>query len=85
MIHDSAKKLAATKNVENVTTPLDGSGGAYSDDGHSAFIEFEIAGDVKDVATDVEPSIATVEKLQARQPGVPRRAVRVRKQREGAS
>ena len=45
VINDVAATLSSTKKVENVTSPVDGTGGSYSKDGHSAFIEFEIVGD----------------------------------------
>jgi len=64
VIGDVAKTLSHTENVENVRSPIDGKGGAYSEDGHSALIEFEIAGDPEDVAIDVKASIAAIEDLQ---------------------
>ena len=45
VINDVAAKLSSTDKVENVASPVDGTGGGYSEDGHSAFVEFEIAGD----------------------------------------
>ena len=68
VINDVAAKLSSTDKVENVASPVDGTGGSYSDDGHSAMIEFEIAGDPVDAAVDVEASIAAVEDLQAKYP-----------------
>ena len=68
VINDVAAKLSSTDRVENVASPVDGTGGSYSEDGHSAMIEFEIAGDPVDAAVDVEASIATVDDLQAKYP-----------------
>ena len=64
VINDVAATLSSTKKVENVTSPVDGTGGSYSEDGHSAFVEFEIVGDPADAAVDVEPSVAAVDDLQ---------------------
>jgi RND superfamily putative drug exporter len=68
VVKDVTETLAGTQNVENVTSPVDGSGGSYSKDGHSALVEFEIAGDPEDAATDVEPSVAAVDDLQEKYP-----------------
>ncbi|HYH62734.1 MAG TPA: MMPL family transporter [Solirubrobacterales bacterium] len=68
VISDVAAKLSSTDKVVNVTSPVDGTGGSYSEDGHSAMVEFEIAGDQADAMVDVEASIAAVEDLQEKYP-----------------
>jgi RND superfamily putative drug exporter len=68
VIDDTAKTLAATKNVENVGAPIDGTGGDYSEDRHSALVEFEIAGDPQEITTDVKASVAAVKDIQEEYP-----------------
>ena len=63
-IEDSAAALAATAHVTHVVSPLDGNGGGISEDGHSAFVEFEVEGKEKTMEENLEASIATVERLE---------------------
>ena len=63
-IEESAAALAATKHVTNVVSPLDGNGGGISEDGHSAFVEFEVEGKEKVGEENLEDSIATVDRIK---------------------
>jgi len=62
IVERSAAELRQTAHVENVSTPSEG-GGAVSEDGHSVLVDFEIGGPEDEVAVNVEPSEATVAKL----------------------
>jgi len=68
VIDESARSLAATKHVRNVESPLAGEGGGISADGHSAFVEFQIAGHEKEAEENLDPSSATVERLEREHP-----------------
>ncbi|MFA9400765.1 MAG: MMPL family transporter, partial [Acidobacteriota bacterium] len=49
--------LEDARHVTGVSSPSNG-GGAVSDDGHSALVEFEITGDATEAQTRVDPSLA---------------------------
>jgi uncharacterized membrane protein YdfJ with MMPL/SSD domain len=68
VIDESARSLAATKHVGNVESPLAGEGGGISADGHSAFVEFQIAGHEKEAEENLDPSSTTVERLEREHP-----------------
>ena len=68
VIGEVASRLERSRYVENVTSPADG-GGAVSADGHSALVEFEIAGDVDQAQTRVEASLASVDAVATKNPG----------------
>ncbi len=68
LISETEQTLAETKHVENITSPLDGSGGSVSEDGHSAFVEFEVEGSEKNVPTNIEPSQTAITGLQDAHP-----------------
>ena len=65
LIAETEQMLSETKHVENITSPLDGNGDAISEDGHSAFVGFEVEGGAKNIATNLEASMSTVAGLQA--------------------
>ena len=67
-VAETATKLAATDHVQNVATPFDGAGGAISNDGHSALVDFEISGKDTDAAENVVESEATIDALAAAHP-----------------
>ena len=70
-VADVARRLAGTRHVSDVQSPLsDGNEGQVSDDGRSAVISFEIAGDDEAVAQRVDASIATVAAAQRAHPGL---------------
>ena len=52
--------------VENITSPFD-QGGSVTDDGHSALVEFEIAGDSTEATDRVDPTIAAVDDVGSAQ------------------
>ena len=84
VIDDVAATLSSTKKVENVTSPVDGTGGGYSEDGHSAFVEFEIIGDPRRTSPlTSSPAWPPSSDLQEEYPELQRRAVRRRIRREG--
>ncbi|MCB0828070.1 MAG: MMPL family transporter [Solirubrobacterales bacterium] len=60
--------LESTRYVENVSSPSNG-GGAVSEDGHSALVEFEIAGDSTQAETRVNRSLAAVNAVRRANPG----------------
>ena len=68
VIEESAHSLAATKHVSNVQSPLAGEGGGISEDGHTAFVEFQIAGHEKEAEENLDPSTATVDRLERENP-----------------
>jgi RND superfamily putative drug exporter len=65
VIADTAAQLSETDKVENVKSPLNSNGGAVSEDGHSALVDFEITGDKQDIKDDIVPSLDTIDALQA--------------------
>ena len=68
LVAETATKLAATDQVQNVATPFDGAGGAISNDGHSVLVDFEISGKDTDAAENVVESEATIDALAAAHP-----------------
>ena len=68
-IKDVSARLSKVQYVENVETPLDG-GGSVTEDGHSALIDFEIAGDSIEAGERVAPTLAAVKTAQAANPEV---------------
>ncbi len=64
VIEESAAALAATEHVTDVVSPLSGEGGGISEDGHSAFVEFEIEGKEKVAEENLEASLATVDRIK---------------------
>jgi uncharacterized membrane protein YdfJ with MMPL/SSD domain len=68
-IEDVSARLSKVQYVENVETPLDG-GGSVTEDGHSALIDFEIAGDSIEAGERVAPTLAVVRAVQAANPDV---------------
>ncbi len=59
--------LEETRFVDGVSSPSNG-GGAISEDGHSALIEFEIAGDSTQAETRVDTSLAAVNAVRKANP-----------------
>ena len=68
-IEDVSVRLSKVQYVENVETPLDG-GGSVTEDGHSALIDFEIAGDTTEASERVAPTLAAVKAVQAANPDI---------------
>ena len=58
-------RLPKVPYVQNVKSPLDG-GGAVSEDGHAALVDFEIAGDSVEAKDRVDPVLAAVAPMQKR-------------------
>jgi uncharacterized membrane protein YdfJ with MMPL/SSD domain len=61
VIDETAAALSTTAHVVNVASPSD----AVSEDGHSAFVEFEVKGGEENLSTNLEASAATTEDLKA--------------------
>jgi RND superfamily putative drug exporter len=61
-IEQTSDRLARTKDVENVVSPLNG-GGTISEDGHSALVEFEITGDDLEAQDRIDPAETTVKSV----------------------
>ena len=70
VVADVVKRLEAQKDVINIRSPLaEGNFNLISEDGHSALVDFQVAGDV-DAATDkVQPIVDSVMAAQAAHPG----------------
>ena len=68
VLGDTARALTQTEHVENVRSPLAGEGGSISDDGHSAFVQFEVSGAEEDIDVNLGPSGKAVSALQAANP-----------------
>ena len=68
-IEDVTARLAAVKYVENVESPLD-EGGSVSEDGRSALVDFEIAGDSTEARDRLDPTLAAVAAVQKDNPSV---------------
>ena len=68
-IEDVTGRLAAVKYVENVESPLD-DGGSVSEDGRSALVDFEIAGDSTEARDRLDPTLAAVAAAQTDNPDV---------------
>ena len=68
VIDESAAALAGTRYVSHVVSPLEGDGGGISEDRHTAFVEFQLAGDEKEAEENLAPSAATVSKVRRANP-----------------
>ena len=68
-IDDATNRLGDVPYVENITSPFD-QGGSVTDDGHSALVKFEIAGDSTEATDRVDPTIAAVNDVGAANPDV---------------
>src|ERR1700754_3698990 len=66
-VHEVTGRLAKLKYVENVKSPLD-RGGNVTADGHSALVNFVIAGDATEAKDRVDPSLAATAAVQAAHP-----------------
>jgi uncharacterized membrane protein YdfJ with MMPL/SSD domain len=66
-VNDVTGRLADVKYVENLQSPLDGESDV-TDDGHTALINFEIAGDSIEGKDRVDPALAAVAAVQADYP-----------------
>ena len=66
-VEDVTGRLAQIRYVENVTSPLTGDGDV-SEDGHSALVGFELAGDSTETGDRVVPTLAAVAAVQADHP-----------------
>jgi uncharacterized membrane protein YdfJ with MMPL/SSD domain len=64
VIADTAAQLERTAHVANVKSPVDGNGGAISDDRHSALVDFEVTGDEENVDTNIVASEDAVAALK---------------------
>jgi uncharacterized membrane protein YdfJ with MMPL/SSD domain len=67
VVDETAAKLKATEHVVDVVTPYEG-GGAISEDGHSALVDFDITGESTDAKINVIESQDTISALQAAHP-----------------
>ncbi len=65
VVAETEQSLKRTEHVANVRSP---GAGSISEDRHSAFVQFEVTGDEKDINTNLEPSGGTVAALQAAHP-----------------
>ena len=68
-IDDATSQLGEVPYVKNITSPFD-QGGSVTDDGHSALVKFEIAGDSTEATDRVDPTIAAVNDVGAANPDV---------------
>jgi uncharacterized membrane protein YdfJ with MMPL/SSD domain len=66
-IKDAVARLSRTEDVTNVRSPLTGQAPA-SEDGHSAFVDFEITGDSLEAAKRLDPAEETVTAVQDAHP-----------------
>jgi uncharacterized membrane protein YdfJ with MMPL/SSD domain len=66
-VEDVTGRLSQIRYVENVTSPLSGDGDV-SEDGHSALVGFELAGDSTETKDRVAPTLAAVAAVQADHP-----------------
>jgi uncharacterized membrane protein YdfJ with MMPL/SSD domain len=62
-VNDVTDRLAEIKYVENLQSPLD-SDGDVTDDGHTALINFEVAGESTEVGERVDPALTAVAAVQ---------------------
>ena len=67
VVNETAAELEGTKHVVDVVTPYEG-GGAISEDGHSALVDFDITGESTDARTNVVESQDTISALQTAHP-----------------
>ncbi len=68
-VGEATQRLEAVSSVRKVSSPAEG-GGQVSSDGHSALIEFEIAGDKTQAEEKVDASLAATAAAQAHNPEV---------------
>ena len=68
-ITDVTRRLQEVPYVENVKSPLAGAG-SVSEDGHTALVDFEIAGDSVETKKRVDPVLATVARIQSDHPNL---------------
>ena len=69
VIEETAAELTATKHVTEVGSPFGAAeGGGISDDGHSAFVEFEVEGTEKVAEENLATSVATVDRVERANP-----------------
>ena len=83
VIDETAATLCGPSTSRTSRSPLDGTAAAISEDGHSAFVEFEVTGDEEDIDDNLEPSGDAVAAPRRRASRVHRRAVRRRKRQQG--
>jgi RND superfamily putative drug exporter len=63
--------LAGNDAVTNVSSPLDpANAGQIAENGHAAFVGFDIRGDADDAGTKIDPILATMDELQKANPQV---------------
>ena len=68
VIAETESSLKGVAHVENVRSPSDPDGGSISEDRHSAFVRFEVAGAEEDISTNIEPSSDAIAALRADNP-----------------
>ncbi len=68
-VEEATRRLEGLRSVRAVSSPA-GGGGQVSRDGHSALIEFEIAGDKAQAEDRVDASLAATAATQAHNPGL---------------
>ena len=66
-VNDVTDRVSQIQYVENVRSPLDGEGDV-TDDGHTALVNFEVAGESTEVGERVDPALAAVAAVQADYP-----------------
>ena len=66
-VNDVTERVAQIQYVENVRSPLDGEGDV-TDDGHTALVNFDVAGESTEVGERVDPALAAVAAVQADYP-----------------
>jgi uncharacterized membrane protein YdfJ with MMPL/SSD domain len=71
VVKDVVGSLEATRNVENIESPLDPQfAGNVSEDGRSVLVNFEMRGAADDLGDEIEAPLATVAALQKEHPEV---------------
>ncbi len=68
-VGEATQRLGGVASVRKISSPADG-GGQVSADGHTALIEFQIAGDKTEAEERVDASLAATAAAQAHNPGV---------------
>ena len=68
-VDEATGRLGDIASVEKISSPVDG-GGQVSADGHTALIEFQIAGDMTQAEERVDASLAATAATQAHNPDV---------------
>jgi uncharacterized membrane protein YdfJ with MMPL/SSD domain len=66
-VADVVERVSGVGVVRNVSSPLDG-GGAVSKDGHSALVQYDIAGDPETAGDRVAPALQATEAAQTANP-----------------